>query len=208
MGLLRRPTTNEIMVDGRFSPALRAGRAFARITEKQPAATPPLLHFVWTSVQLAGQYALPRAGNRHRFLTVSRLAVTPDMYWTVCTASRGDSWSAEENRTAPDWESNSLSIGDGRDQSGHGGEGDERARLSKQYGSTREIASASPSSSNIRNAGPGVAGQDVDGLVNYDALVVSGAVFAGHWILEAVRAAQRCPSAHGPVWLFSRGPIG
>jgi menaquinone-dependent protoporphyrinogen oxidase len=52
--------------------------------------------------------------------------------------------------------------------------------------------------------------QELDDLVDYDAFVVGSAVFGGHWMPEAMEFVRnnRALLAHGPVWLFSSGPIG
>jgi menaquinone-dependent protoporphyrinogen oxidase len=50
-------------------------------------------------------------------------------------------------------------------------------------------------------------GVDPDG---YDALVLGSAVYMGHWLDGALRLSRRYAESggHGPVWLFSSGPIG
>ncbi len=52
--------------------------------------------------------------------------------------------------------------------------------------------------------------EDIDGLEDYDAVVLGSAVYAGHWL----RPAQHFASVFSaqllslPVWLFSSGPLG
>lgn len=51
---------------------------------------------------------------------------------------------------------------------------------------------------------------DVDGVDEYDAVVLGSAVYVGRWAASARAMVDRC--AHGltrrPTWLFSSGPLG
>src|SRR5215218_6764543 len=80
-----------------------------------------------------------------------------------------------------------------------------------KYGSTREIAERI--AEQLQQQGMQAQArpvQDLDDLVDYDAFVIGSAVFAGHWMPEATEFVRnnRALLAHGPVWLFSSGPIG
>jgi menaquinone-dependent protoporphyrinogen oxidase len=80
-----------------------------------------------------------------------------------------------------------------------------------KYGSTKEIAERI--AQQLRHHGLQAVArpvQDLDDLVDYDAFVVGSAVFGGHWMPEATEFVRnnRALLAHGPVWLFSSGPIG
>jgi menaquinone-dependent protoporphyrinogen oxidase len=80
-----------------------------------------------------------------------------------------------------------------------------------KYGSTREIAERIAERLQLQGLQAEARSvQDLDDLVDYDAFVVGGAVFAGHWMPEATEFVRRNRAllAHGPVWLFSSGPIG
>ncbi|MET9881827.1 flavodoxin domain-containing protein [Streptomyces sp. NPDC006430] len=50
---------------------------------------------------------------------------------------------------------------------------------------------------------------DVDDVRGYDAVVLGGALYAGHWSGKAKRCAERNADSlkHRPVWLFSSGPV-
>ncbi|MCB5180856.1 flavodoxin domain-containing protein [Streptomyces antimicrobicus] len=50
---------------------------------------------------------------------------------------------------------------------------------------------------------------DVDDVRDYDAVVLGGALYAGHWSGKAKRCAQRNADSlrRRPVWLFSSGPL-
>ncbi|MEV0412892.1 flavodoxin domain-containing protein [Streptomyces sp. NPDC050448] len=50
---------------------------------------------------------------------------------------------------------------------------------------------------------------DVDDVRGYDAVVLGGALYAGHWSGKAKRCAERNEHylRHRPVWLFSSGPV-
>ncbi|MCH0540804.1 flavodoxin [Streptomyces sp. MUM 203J] len=54
-----------------------------------------------------------------------------------------------------------------------------------------------------------VPADDVVDVNAYDAVVLGGALYAGHWHHDAVRCARRNAQALGrrPVWLFSSGPL-
>jgi menaquinone-dependent protoporphyrinogen IX oxidase len=80
-----------------------------------------------------------------------------------------------------------------------------------KYGSTKEIAERI--AQQLQDHGLQALArpvQDLDDLVDYDAFVVGSAVFGGHWMPEATEFVRnnRALLAHGPVWLFSSGPIG
>jgi menaquinone-dependent protoporphyrinogen oxidase len=80
-----------------------------------------------------------------------------------------------------------------------------------KYGSTREIAERIAEQLRREELQAQVRPvHDLDDLVDYDAFVVGSAVFAGHWMPEAMDFVRRHRAllAHGPVWLFSSGPIG
>jgi menaquinone-dependent protoporphyrinogen oxidase len=50
----------------------------------------------------------------------------------------------------------------------------------------------------------------VSDVVGYDAFIVGGAAYAGHWLKEATGFVRKHREvlANRPVWLFSSGPIG
>ena len=49
---------------------------------------------------------------------------------------------------------------------------------------------------------------EVEVLRGYDAVIIGGATYLGHWLKPAVRFARRHPAlASLPVWLFSSGPV-
>ncbi|MFD5411978.1 flavodoxin domain-containing protein [Streptomyces nojiriensis] len=50
---------------------------------------------------------------------------------------------------------------------------------------------------------------DVKDVRGYDAVVLGGALYAGHWSGKAKRCAERNADylKHRPVWLFSSGPV-
>jgi len=52
--------------------------------------------------------------------------------------------------------------------------------------------------------------RDVRDLEGLDAVVLGSAVYAGHWISEAIELAEKIAAAdpRPPTWLFSSGPIG
>jgi menaquinone-dependent protoporphyrinogen oxidase len=82
-----------------------------------------------------------------------------------------------------------------------------------KHGSTGEIAERIADT--VRTALPDGAvvgvrpAAEITDVASYDAAVLGSAVYMGHWMEDAVRAAARI--AAGPprsVWLFSSGPIG
>jgi menaquinone-dependent protoporphyrinogen oxidase len=52
--------------------------------------------------------------------------------------------------------------------------------------------------------------EEVDSIASFDAVVLGSAVYAGHWLKEAVDFVKRHATdlAPRPVWLFSSGPVG
>lgn len=52
--------------------------------------------------------------------------------------------------------------------------------------------------------------RDVGTLDGYDAYVVGSAIYAGHWMNEAVEFTRRHQDVlrEAPTWLFSSGPVG
>jgi menaquinone-dependent protoporphyrinogen oxidase len=52
--------------------------------------------------------------------------------------------------------------------------------------------------------------EQVRAVAGYDAFIVGGAAYAGHWLKEATGFVRehRAVLASRPVWLFSSGPIG
>ena len=80
-----------------------------------------------------------------------------------------------------------------------------------RHGSTREIADAI--AAELRAAGFDVDVREVGGVVDvdpYDVVVLGSAVYAGRWLPEAHRFAERhrAKLAAVPLWLFSSGPLG
>ncbi len=51
---------------------------------------------------------------------------------------------------------------------------------------------------------------EVDGVTEFDAVLLGSAVYAGHWLPEAVDFVKGHATelAQRPVWLFSSGPVG
>jgi menaquinone-dependent protoporphyrinogen oxidase len=51
---------------------------------------------------------------------------------------------------------------------------------------------------------------EVDSVAGYDAVLLGSAVYAGHWLTEAVDFVNRHAAdlAQRPVWLYSSGPVG
>ena len=83
--------------------------------------------------------------------------------------------------------------------------------VASKHGATREIAAAI--AGELRTAGLDVDLRDVgavDDLGGYDAVVLGSAVYAGAWLPEARRFAERHRARlrRVPVWLFSSGPLG
>ncbi|MDH6144297.1 menaquinone-dependent protoporphyrinogen oxidase [Kitasatospora sp. GP30] len=54
-----------------------------------------------------------------------------------------------------------------------------------------------------------VPAREVHDVERFDAVVLGGSLYAGHWHRDAVRCAHRNEAAltHRPVWLFSSGPV-
>jgi menaquinone-dependent protoporphyrinogen oxidase len=80
-----------------------------------------------------------------------------------------------------------------------------------RHGATAEIADAI--AKNLRERGmeaDSIAPERVEIVCDYDAFVIGSALYAGHWLEEAVDLCQRLgPNLGGrPVWLFSSGPVG
>lgn len=52
--------------------------------------------------------------------------------------------------------------------------------------------------------------RSVPDVAGYDAVVVGGATYLGHWLKEATKFVERNAAAlrSRPVWLFSSGPLG
>ncbi|MER7466384.1 flavodoxin domain-containing protein [Streptomyces sp. NPDC097981] len=53
------------------------------------------------------------------------------------------------------------------------------------------------------------AADDVHDVRGYDAVVLGGSLYAGHWSRKAMHCAERNADSlrHRPVWLFSSGPL-
>ena len=80
-----------------------------------------------------------------------------------------------------------------------------------RHGATREIAQIIGQALRERGLDATVrAPEDVGDLAAYDAVVLGSAVYAGHWLPEALALARRGATALAdrPVWLFSSGPVG
>lgn len=80
-----------------------------------------------------------------------------------------------------------------------------------KHGSTEEIAGAIGRA--IAETGVEADVRPIDevgALDGYDAVVLGGAVYSGHWVEPARRfAEERAAELSGrPVWLFSSGPLG
>jgi menaquinone-dependent protoporphyrinogen oxidase len=80
-----------------------------------------------------------------------------------------------------------------------------------KYGSTEGIAAAiaevlTAQGATVELRRP----EEVDGVGDYQGVVLGSAVYAGHWMREAKELAARLPveAPQAPVWLFSSGPIG
>lgn len=80
-----------------------------------------------------------------------------------------------------------------------------------RLGSTREIAERVAATIGRRGIETRTAAvsEPID-PAEYDAVVIGSAVYAGHWMTEAVEFVRRHREALGgrPVWLFSSGPVG
>lgn len=80
-----------------------------------------------------------------------------------------------------------------------------------KHGSTREIAEVI--AEQLRLAHLTVDLRDVaelKGVNGYDAVILGSAIYAGNWLSEAKRFAERHRAALSrlPLWLFSSGPLG
>lgn len=78
-------------------------------------------------------------------------------------------------------------------------------------GATGEIAQAMADALDERAINATVIAPElVDGLDDYDAVVLGSAVYTGHWLESAKSLARRHSDAlrRRPVWLFSSGPVG
>lgn len=80
-----------------------------------------------------------------------------------------------------------------------------------KHGATAEIASAIGDT--LRPHGLEVTvspAEEVEGVDDYDAVVIGSAVYAGHWLKPAIDVVEANGPvlATRPVWLFSSGPIG
>ncbi|MBO1334413.1 flavodoxin domain-containing protein [Streptomyces sp. VRA16 Mangrove soil] len=80
-----------------------------------------------------------------------------------------------------------------------------------KYGSTAEIADRIGDVLSKSGCATAVcpAREAVQDVSAYDAVVLGGALYAGHWHRDARRFARRARRALGsrPVWLFSSGPL-
>jgi menaquinone-dependent protoporphyrinogen oxidase len=80
-----------------------------------------------------------------------------------------------------------------------------------RHGSTSDIASAIIRVLRLRGFDEDlVEPAEVNDLMDYDAVVLGSAVYAGRWMTPAIDLVARCrPQLAGrPVWLFSSGPVG
>jgi menaquinone-dependent protoporphyrinogen oxidase len=78
-------------------------------------------------------------------------------------------------------------------------------------GATAEIAEAIAAALTKRGVGTTVTEPDrVVDVRGYDAFVIGGAVYGGHWLQPATELVDRIGVllAGRPVWLFSSGPVG
>jgi menaquinone-dependent protoporphyrinogen oxidase len=83
--------------------------------------------------------------------------------------------------------------------------------VASKHGSTAEIAKEIASVLNETEINVVVAPpEEVQGIDEYDAVVLGSAVYAGHWMKEAKELVDRLGDAlaERPVWLLSSGPIG
>jgi menaquinone-dependent protoporphyrinogen oxidase len=83
--------------------------------------------------------------------------------------------------------------------------------VASRHGATGEIGEVIAET--LRDAGLAVQTrlpEGVDSLADYDAVVLGSAVYAGRWLTEARRFAERhhAELKARPLWLFSSGPIG
>jgi menaquinone-dependent protoporphyrinogen oxidase len=80
-----------------------------------------------------------------------------------------------------------------------------------KYGATAEIAAAIAEVLDEHGLETTVfPPEQVQGVDDYDAVVVGSAVYAGHWLKQARELVERYADvlASRPVWLFSSGPVG
>jgi menaquinone-dependent protoporphyrinogen oxidase len=80
-----------------------------------------------------------------------------------------------------------------------------------RHGSTAEIGEAiARTLSECEIDADAVTPKQVDVTSDYDAFVIGSALYAGHWLEDAVDLCQRLGPELGdhPVWLFSSGPVG
>jgi menaquinone-dependent protoporphyrinogen oxidase len=76
-----------------------------------------------------------------------------------------------------------------------------------RHGATREIAEALGRDLCERDIDAEVRSADeVDGLDDYDAVVLGSALYMGKWLPAAQALRDRCTGE--PLWLFSSGPLG
>ena len=83
--------------------------------------------------------------------------------------------------------------------------------VASRHGSTREIGEAVAEV--LRGSGFAVDvldPDDVDGIADYDAVVLGSSVYVGRWAASARALVDRLAGALAsrPVWLFSSGPVG
>jgi menaquinone-dependent protoporphyrinogen oxidase len=80
-----------------------------------------------------------------------------------------------------------------------------------KHGATEEIARAIAMELELEGIAADVLAPDeVQAVDGYDAVVLGSGVYAGRWMGNAVRLAEREAEAllRRPVWLFSSGPLG
>src|ERR1700754_1512078 len=80
-----------------------------------------------------------------------------------------------------------------------------------KHGSTTEIARAIGNTLITKHIAVDIVPPAaVDSIADYDAVILGSAVYAGHWVAEAIDFAIRLrdPLAARRVWLFSSGPVG
>ena len=80
-----------------------------------------------------------------------------------------------------------------------------------KYGATGEIAEAIGEVLSTRGLEASVIPLErVTSVLEYEAVVLGSAVYAGHWLKPAVELVERSAEylSQRPVWLFSSGPIG
>jgi len=80
-----------------------------------------------------------------------------------------------------------------------------------RHGATKGIAERVAQTLEPRGHGVTLAPADqVSAVAGYDAFIVGGAAYAGHWLQEATEFVRKHHEVlvNSPVWLFSSGPIG